>query len=263
LTEQRFTFDEVAELYDRARPGYPKSLVDDLVTLSGLPAGGRILEIGCGTGQLTASLAERGYRLSCLEPGASLAAVARRRLARFADVEVVTHTFESWPLEPRAFDLVVSAQAFHWVDPALRFAKSADALRAGGSLAVVGNAPVDEPSPARLAVDAAYGAHAPSLAGNPSCWYAEAALIRELFDESQRFEPVTVRCHRWAETYDGERYCDLTRTHSPHRMLPPAQLESLVAEIHRAIERHGGRYQVTYDAHLYLARVRAALAGAP
>jgi SAM-dependent methyltransferase len=258
LTEQRFTFDEIAELYDRTRPGYPKPLVDDLVTLSGIPAGGRILEIGCGTGQLTSSLAARGYRMTCLEPGPNLSSVARRRLASFAGVEVVTRTFEAWPLEAGAFDLVVSAQAFHWVDPALRFAKSADALRAGGWLAVIGNAPLDEPSPARLAVDAAYAAHAPSLAGNPPCWYGEEALIRGLFDESRRFAPVAVRHHRWSETYGTDRYCELTRTHSPHRMLPEAQLESLVSAIRRAIDLHGGRFPVTYDAHLYLARVRDA-----
>src|SRR5262249_28856988 len=102
VTQQRFTFDEIAELYDRTRPRYPHALVDELVTLSRVPAGGRVLEIGCGTGQLTRSLAARGYRLVCLEPGLSLGALARERLASHSNVEVLTHTFESWPLESRA-----------------------------------------------------------------------------------------------------------------------------------------------------------------
>jgi ubiquinone/menaquinone biosynthesis C-methylase UbiE len=47
----RAIFDEAALLYDEVRPGYPEELFDDIVALSGIPSGGRILEIGCGTGQ--------------------------------------------------------------------------------------------------------------------------------------------------------------------------------------------------------------------
>src|SRR5215210_4042068 len=46
----RTTFDEAASLYDEVRPGYPEDLFDDIISLSGIPARGRILEIGCGTG---------------------------------------------------------------------------------------------------------------------------------------------------------------------------------------------------------------------
>lgn len=49
----RDTFDEAADLYDRARPRYPQALVDDLVRAAGLGPGSRVLEIGPGTGQLT------------------------------------------------------------------------------------------------------------------------------------------------------------------------------------------------------------------
>jgi SAM-dependent methyltransferase len=56
----RATFDRVAPLYDEARPTYPEELFDDVVSLSGIPPGGRILEIGCGTGQATVLFARRG-----------------------------------------------------------------------------------------------------------------------------------------------------------------------------------------------------------
>src|SRR5215211_2269771 len=79
----RTTFDEAASLYDQARPGYPEDLFDDIVSLSGIPAGGRILEIGCGTGQATVPFARRGYRILCIELGENMAAVARRNLEGF------------------------------------------------------------------------------------------------------------------------------------------------------------------------------------
>jgi SAM-dependent methyltransferase len=94
----RAIFDEAAELYDRARPGYPAALFDDLAELTPLRPGSRVLEIGPGTGQATLPLAERGYQVVAVELGADLAAVARRKLAGFPNVEVVTAAFEDWPL---------------------------------------------------------------------------------------------------------------------------------------------------------------------
>jgi ubiquinone/menaquinone biosynthesis C-methylase UbiE len=55
----RTTFDEAASLNDEVRPGYPEDLFDDVISLSGIPAGGRIMEIGCGTGQATVPVAKR------------------------------------------------------------------------------------------------------------------------------------------------------------------------------------------------------------
>lgn len=88
----RQTFDGVAERYDRVRPGYPAVLFDDLAALGGLAAGSRVLEIGGGTGLATVPLAQRGYWVVALELGKELAAVARRRLAAYANVEVVVAT---------------------------------------------------------------------------------------------------------------------------------------------------------------------------
>src|SRR5215468_10660787 len=132
----RETFNEDAERYDRARPRYPAQMFDDLVA-AGVTPGARLLEIGCGTGQATVPLAERGYRVVAVESGADMAAVARRNLSAFDEVEVVTAAFEEWPLPDEPFDVVFSATAFHWIDPAVRVSKSADALRPGGLLATV------------------------------------------------------------------------------------------------------------------------------
>src|SRR5438067_12177518 len=125
----RSTFTNAAELYDRMRPRYPAAAFDDLADFANLDRGAHVLEIGCGTGQATRPLAERGYRITAIELGADMAAIARRNLTGFAHVSVVVSAFESWPLPEQAFDVVVSATAFHWVDPAVRLVKSAAALR--------------------------------------------------------------------------------------------------------------------------------------
>ncbi|MDQ4126690.1 MAG: class I SAM-dependent methyltransferase, partial [Actinomycetota bacterium] len=134
--ELRTSFDGAAMLYDEVRPGYPEALFDDVVSLSGIPSGGRILEIGCGTGQATVPLARRGYPIMCVELGENLAAVARRNLAAYPRVEVQTGDFEEWPLEAGTFDLAVSATAFHWLDPTVAYRKVARALKTGGAIAL-------------------------------------------------------------------------------------------------------------------------------
>src|SRR5574341_242905 len=95
-SRRRESFDEVAELYDKARPGYPHQLVDDLLELSDLGEGHRVLEIGSGSGQLTVPLAERGLSIVAVELGANLAGVARRKLTRFQYAEVVVADFDEW-----------------------------------------------------------------------------------------------------------------------------------------------------------------------
>lgn len=157
VREQRFTFDEVAKLHDRNRPRYPDALFDDLVSLSGISPRGRILEIGCGTGQATIPLAQRGFRVLCLEPGPAMARAARENLAPFPAVQVRQSTFEEWPVENGEFNLVISAQAFHWVTAEVRFTKAATALDATGALAVIGNAVVLGRSPLHEAIDAVPG----------------------------------------------------------------------------------------------------------
>src|SRR5262249_12295913 len=93
--------------------------------------------IGCGTGQASLPLAERGYRITCVELGTQLAAVASRKLARFPHTEVVNADFETWRPEVAGYDAVVAFTSFHWLGPPTRYAKPAALLRAGGMLAVV------------------------------------------------------------------------------------------------------------------------------
>ena len=131
------SFDVAASDYGRYRSGYPAEVVDDVVTASRLRPGSRVLEIGCGTGQLSVPLAQHGAELVAVEVGPNLAAIARRNLADFPAVRIEVSGFEEWPLPAEPFDAVVSASALHWIDPSVRFSKPAQALKPGGTLVVV------------------------------------------------------------------------------------------------------------------------------
>ncbi|MFD4231208.1 class I SAM-dependent methyltransferase [Streptomyces sp. NPDC058545] len=112
-------FNEVSELYDRVRPGYPDELFADLGSITGMDERSSVLEVGCGTGQATRSLAALGCSVTAVEPGTDMAALARRRIASFRNVEVETSTFEEWHDRGRRFDVLVAASSWHWVDPSI------------------------------------------------------------------------------------------------------------------------------------------------
>lgn len=133
----RATFDAVAALYDEVRPGYADVIIAAIIERSGLPAAGRILEIGCGSGQITRPLAARGYAILALELGPALAALAAEHLRPYPHARVLNVAFEDWPVERGAFDLALSAQAFHWIAPEPGLARAAEALRPQGAIALV------------------------------------------------------------------------------------------------------------------------------
>src|SRR5690606_3603475 len=108
-------FNDVPELYDRIRPGYPDQLFADLVSITGGDEPVSVLEVGCGTGQATRSLAALGWSVTAVEAGVDMAAVARQRLATFRNVTVETSAFENWDDRGRRYDVIVSASAWHWV----------------------------------------------------------------------------------------------------------------------------------------------------
>ena len=145
--EQRFTFDQVASVYSKARPDYPDALVDDVVSYADLKLNDRIFEVGCGTGQATKSFAKRGFPILATDPGSEMLRGARESLANFSNVEFLETTFEAWPTDRAAFRLIIAAQSWHWVSPEVRFSKAAEALSRDGSLAVFGHVPVGLPAP--------------------------------------------------------------------------------------------------------------------
>jgi SAM-dependent methyltransferase len=265
----RATFDSAAELYDRARPGYPPELFDDLADIAGLTPGARVLEIGSGTGQATLPLAERGFQITAIELGPNLAAVARRKLARFPDVTIVEGAFEDWPLPPEPFDAVVSATAFHWLDPSVRVTKTADALRPGGALATIATHHIGG-GDARFFIDVqdCYRRWFPEPPPYPPLRAGEgisrhlptaADLARDSgeLEHSGRFEPPTFRRYEWEQPYSAQEYVDLLSTYSDHRALDETVRRHLLDCIRRLIdERYGGRIRKRYLNELRMARRR-------
>ena len=250
--QRRTTFDDVAELYERVRPDYPERLVDDVVWLSGLPPAGRILEIGAGTGKATLPFARRGYPMLCLEPGSRMAAVAAPKLANFPEVRIEGRTFEDWGPPRGDLDLVMAAQSFHFVDPAIGLPKVAAALRPGGAVALFGYRPRRDGSPALARLQQAYARHAPELLARDA-----EPPIEERIDATGLFGTVVRASYQGSFEYSVADYVALMETQSNHRLLPADRRERLLAAIGDVITELGGTITIEHDLELKLARRRA------
>ncbi len=130
-------FDQIAIDYDRHRPSYPDKLIDHACQIAQLETGDKILELGCGSGQLTQALVARGLRVTALEPGKQLIALAKQNLKGKGVTDFVNAKFEYAVLPKGYYKAIFSASAFHWIDPDISWQKTADLLAPGGVLALM------------------------------------------------------------------------------------------------------------------------------
>jgi SAM-dependent methyltransferase len=270
-------FNEVAEEYDRHRPAYPDALIDRACEVGGLGPGASVLEIGCGTGQLTRSLLARGLRVTAIEPGERLIARARAQLGDAGEVEFVHRRLEEAPPAHAQYSAAFSGSAIHWVDPDVSWRRTAEALVDGGTLALVSYFGLEEPHSAgdQRSIRTAMAGVAPWLAadwptdrdldgtlegvdkrrGNVSevwAWLGSYELARgyaaELFEDT-RVAAVPTRLEHTADALNA-----LLGTMSFWARLSPRQRDTLRAETHALQQRLGRPIRSSTVACLVTAR---------
>lgn len=274
-------FDRVAEAYDSHRPAYPDELVDAACEAAGVRAGDRVLEVGCGTGQLTTALVARGLRVVAVDPGPNMIGRARERVGADA-VEFVCGRFEDVVLAGERFAAVFSATAFHWVDPAVGWSKAASLLQAGGALVLMTHCTgADADS---IAIEQALlrtvEAVAPEIAatlprpreagqvlagaerrrGNVSLSWSWIAQHDELAvaEAAGLYEDVRMLSRTVPFEWTAERLNAHLRTTSLSFRLGPERTAALEAETDRLLARFGGRIRLPGLAVAVTARRAAA-----
>jgi len=222
-------------------------MVDDL--LAGEP--GRVLDVGCGTGKVARLFLARGWDVLGVEPDSRMASVAESHGIR---VEVAS--FEAWEPARRKFDLVVSGQAWHWVDPSVGPRKAAAILAPGRQLAIFWNRGRHD-SETRVAFDEAYSRFAPALVkesvppGNKPRDHADDVAA---ISDTGLFARCEQRTYVWAQTYSRDEWLDQLGTHSDHIALEPEELATLLHGVGTAIDRLGGSIAVHYETQLISAQ---------
>ncbi len=253
----RTCFDQAAKAYDAARPGYPRELIDQLAELAKLRPDARILEIGCGTGQITRALARRGYEIVAIELGENLAQMAADNLAGYPNVRIIHSPFEEWIPEESGFDMVLSAQALHWIDPGIGYPKIRQLLAKRGHLAVIYNLFTGGAGPIYDDLARVYHRYFPEKNAQSPRTSLRTNVDRTLrmIKESRQFRDPIMWSHPWSKTYTTDRHIQLLESFSDHRRLEASVRAALFREVRTAIDAHGGIIERPLQATLFLAQV--------
>lgn len=242
--------------YRAARPGYPEALLEQAVSLGGLAPGASLIEVGCGTGEVTEWLVGRGFHVLALDRSADMTRLAADRLRAADGVDLRCADFESGEVEGR-FDGLVAATSYHWLDPDTRARRCADALEPGGAIILLWHT---HPRPFTGFFERSQALYRELVPEWPSPSTSGMVVegIHRIIEELQAdglFTAIERVKHDWARTYDRGLFMRLLNTYSDHRLLPAATREELHRRLGEMIDRDfDGRVERPYRTELIVGR---------
>lgn len=250
-----WTFNEVADAFDRWRPAYVPELYQDLFAYRPIGPSSRALEIGIGTGQATRPVLETGCALTAAEPGDRLAGRAREKFRAFPKFTVVNETFQDFEAPQGQFDLIYAAASFHWIPEETGYPKAFGLLKSGGAFARFACHSDYRKGQEALfaAIQQVYAVYMPGSAPPPVYGEADAAR-RAALAEKYGFVDSTFRLYHRTRTYTGREYAALIGTYSDHIALGEVRCQELCGGVEEAIDRCGGIITLYDTIDLQLAR---------
>ncbi len=207
------SFGAAADAYERGRPPYPESALDFLLP-GGTP---RVLDLGAGTGKLTRQIRARGLDVTAVDPSEGMLGELRRAVP-----EVAAHvgTAEAIPLPDASVDVVLVAQAWHWVDPARAVPEIARVLTPGGRLGLIWN-----------------------LRDERTDWVQRLGTI--IGGEARRettmgppFGPVEAATFGWTHSMQPAELLDLVASRSRVILLPKDERAAVLAQVRQLVTTH-------------------------
>jgi SAM-dependent methyltransferase len=257
-SEQRKTwYGNVAQTYDRVRPKYTQEFLDRIVEVAGIPIAGNILEVGCGPGTATVSLAKMGFSLVSLEPNLAAYTIARQNSNIYPNVEIINTNFEEWEPIDRSFDALVAATSWHWVAPKSKHLKAASALKTGGALILMWNTAMQPPTYIFNKLSGIFDRYIPTFAKykDRDTQLSEARIFGEAAIASLLFSRLIEEYRAIEVEYPIEAYLELLTTYSPCIALSPESRHDLLGELRQVLEQTcGEKIPLAYLSIFHIAR---------
>ncbi|NER45886.1 MAG: class I SAM-dependent methyltransferase [Symploca sp. SIO1A3] len=253
IAQKKTWYSPVAEIYYRARPSYPKEHISRAIALAKLSPDASMLEVGCGPGNGTVAFAQFGFLIKCIEPNQDFHHLAQHNCLSYPNVEIYNSTFEEWQMEANQFNAVLFANAFHWIPPEIRYARSAEALKDNGFLILLWNMTPEPRFEVYQAIEEIYQAYAPSLVRYEGA-ETQAEILRgfgqDIVDSSYFKELVTeqIPCE---VTYSIDEYLNLLST---LRKLETQTKELLFTRLREKLETFGDSIQLSFLSAVHVAR---------
>jgi ubiquinone/menaquinone biosynthesis C-methylase UbiE len=234
------SFGAVAETYERARPSYP----DEAVTWLVGPRPRRVVDVGAGTGKLTARLVAAGHDVVAVEPSEPMRGQLQ---AAVPGVPTLAGRAEALPLDDASVDAVTVAQAWHWVDESRAVPEAARVLRPGGVLGLIWN--VREES---QAWQRRFG----ELISDTEATYADPLQLCPGTRASPLFGPLAEEEFAFEQQLDRAGLVDLAASRSGVATRAPADRAAVLRSVRDLFDEHvdaTGRLTLAYRTVAYRA----------
>lgn len=250
---KRTWYSPVAEIYYNARPAYPASQINRAVALAQLSSEASVIEIGCGPGNATVAFAQFGFLMTCLEPNSDFCQLVQRNCAGYPNVEIFNTTFEEWQLKESQFDAVLSASAFHWISPEIKYVKAAEALHDNSFLILLWNLTPEPSYEIYQAIEEVYQIHAPSLVRYEGA-ETQAEILKGFGQEIQDsgcFRNLVMEEILCNVTYSIDQYLNLLST---LRRLEPQAKDLLFARLREKLKPFGDQIELSFLSAVHVAQ---------
>ena len=257
---KEWTFNTVADTYERIRPGYPDELYQALFAYAAPDNSSRAVEIGIGGGQATLPVLKTGCALTAVEYGDHLAQLCREKFREYPRFSVITGKFEDAGFPEDAFDLVYSASAFHWVPEETGYPKLFRMLKPGGAFARFANHPYQaKDNPALFeeiqnAYAEYYYPYYKKQPGRIGEYTEDQAAARAAVADRYGFTDIRYALFYRVRTLSAAEYRMLIGTYSDHITIEESVREPFFDAIEEAINRHGGSISIFDTIDMQLAR---------
>ena len=247
-------FNQMADYYDKFRPGYPPEIIDSLISKANLSQSSNLLEIGAGSGKATELFTGKRFNILCIEPGEDLAEIG---ITKFKDENFKFHQarFEECDLPAETFDTVFAAQAFHWIPQPQGYEKCAYILKSGGYLALFWNMYItydNDLNNELLAISARHGGFADFLSAE-NCETRINTISSDIENSGLFSKPEIIRS-QWKHSYSADEYFGFALTGNSFVQKSDEEKQEAYKELKKLAENHGEKIDRPYLCVLYLSR---------
>ncbi|MBQ2756056.1 MAG: class I SAM-dependent methyltransferase [Oscillospiraceae bacterium] len=255
-----WTFDTIADKYEKMRPGYVDELYKTLFDYISIGENSNVAEVGSGAGQATAPILKTGCKLTAIEYGEKFSELLKEKFKDHKSFSVITGKFEDAEFEENSFDLVFSATAFHWIPEEIGYPKVYSMLKEGGVFARFANHPNrDKGNPAlSKEIDEIYDEYYTKFHKK------EKKAAKEFTEEQAKeialiagkygFRDIKYALFHRERIFSAKEYVQLLGTYSDHIAIEESIRNMFFSNIERAINDHGGSITIYDTIDLQLAR---------
>lgn len=255
-----WTFDTVADTYEKLRPGYVDELYQTIFEYKAIDNNSNALEIGIGGGQATLPILKTGCNLTAVDYGENFCELCCEKFKSFSKFSAVSGKFEDIAFDNGNYDLIYSASAFHWIPEEIGYKKVYDLLKTGGVFARFANHPYRDKGNPELSkeIDEIYAEYYYKYHKKQREklveYSEEQACNRAKIAEKYGFTDIRYKLFYRTRTFTAEEYSMLLGTYSDHIAIEEKIRLEFFSEIEKAINRNGGSITIYDTIDLQLAR---------